>query len=261
MLVPKTLTALLVATAGASLLAGCSQGGPTPPTNPAPAATPAANALTPITTPSDGPRPGGAGCAPAGAGVPTDASSGPAVDVDGDGRADTVWLQPTRSGPFNIGITTASGATFYASYNSASPLPRRVLVANVDGAGTFAAIVSDGRAAGIFVVLGCSLTPARDSKGNPFVVDLAYANTGTGIGCATVAGSSGPGLVALNLPRNLTPASTTITRTAIRLNGYQASNGVSDTIDVSGDPNGPAATAARAITCGDLTMKANGVGQ
>ena len=257
-------TVVLALTAGAGLLAGCSAGGggsavaTSPPVSPATTAPAPSGPATSAVTPASGAV--GAGCAPAGTGMPAGAVSGPTVDVDGDGRADSMWLQRNADGTQLAGITTASGATFSASYSSASPLPRRVLVADVNGAGTIAAIVSDGRQAGLFTVLNCSLVPAMNPQGAQYTFDLGMGVNGTGIGCTKVAGTSATGLVGLKLNRDGAGKPVSVTRTAILLKGASASNGASDTVDVSGDPTGPAATTATQITCGDLTMKANGVG-
>ena len=100
----------------------------------------------------------------------------------------------------------------------------------------------------------------KNSQGARYTFDLGFGDAGRGVGCTRVAGTSGPGLVGLKLNRDGAGKPITVTRTAIRLNGTSASNGVSDTIDVSGDPTGLAATTATQISCGELTMKANGVG-
>jgi hypothetical protein len=201
----------------------------------------------------------GAGCAVNGTGIPAGAASGPTVDVDGDGRADSAWLQRNADGSQLVGITTASGATFGALYRSGSPIDRKVLVADVNGAGTIAVIVSDGRRASLFTVADCSLVPVRNAQGAQYSFDLGFGDAGTGIGCSRVTGTSGTGLVGLKLNRDTAGTPTTVNRTVIVLDGASARNGASDTIDVSGDPTGPAVTTATEITCGDLTMTANGV--
>ena len=269
MTVTRTSTVGLAVMVGAGLVAGCGAGGgasvvATPPSAGPATSTPGGPATSSVApasgTDAAGTRAVGAGCTPDGTGLPAGAVSGPTVDVDGDGRADSAWLQRNADGTQLAGITTASGATFGAPYSSASPLPRRVLVANVNGAGTMAAIVSDGRQAGLFMVVSCSLVPAKNPQGAQYTFDLGFGDGGTGIGCSRVAGTSGPGLVGLKLNRDGAGKPASVTRTAIRLNGTSASNGVSDTVDVSGDPTGPAATTATQITCGDLTMKADGIG-
>jgi hypothetical protein len=221
---------------------------------PASSATPAAAPSGSATPPVSSTR--GAGTGVAGAGCAVEGT----VDVDGDGRADSVWLQRNADGSQLVGITTASGATFGALYRSGSPIDRKVLVADVNGAGTIAVIVSDGRRASLFTVADCSLVPVHNPQGTQYTFDLGFGDAGTGIGCSGVTGRPGVGLVGLKLNRDAAGKPTAVVRTAIVVDGASASNGVSDTIDVSGDPTGPAVTTATEITCGDLTMKANGVG-
>lgn len=264
MTMTRTSTVVLAVTAGAGLLAGCSGGGGASavatslPVSPATSAPASSGSTTSSVAPASGAV--GAGCRPSGTGIPAGAASGPTVDVDGDGRADSVWLQRNADGTQLVGITTASGATLGAPYSSASPLNRTVLVADVNGAGTIATIVSDGRQAALFTVMNCSLVPVRNPQGAQYTFDLGLGVNGTGIGCSKVAGTSATGLVGLKLNRDGAGKPVSVTRTAILLKGASATNGASDTVDVSGDPTGPAATTATQITCGDLTMKANGVG-
>lgn len=266
----RTSTLVLAVAAGAGLLAGCSSGGGAPAVaTSAPASSASSTATSSAATSSvpttstsaaaSGSGTSSAGCAPQGSGIPAGAVSGPTVDVDGDGRPDSAWLQQNADGSQTVGITTASGATFGAPYRSGSPDPRRVLVADVTGSGTVAAIVSDGRRASLFRVLGCTLVPATNPQGDQYTFDLGFGNAGTGVGCSAVAGQ-GTGLVGLKLNRDSVGRPVSVTRTAVVLDGAAAHNGPSDTVDVSADPTGPAVTTATEITCGNLTMAANGIG-
>lgn len=262
-----TSTVVLAVVAGAGLLAGCSGGGGGD-AGPAPATTAAAAPTGPASTgvTSTAPAPSGTGagtstasgavgaatgCAPDGTGVPAGAASAPTLDVDGDGRADTAWLQGTTATPVVVGITTASGATFGADYSSASPVSRTMLVADVDGAGTIEAVVSDGRTASLYSVTGCEVVPTRNAQGAQYTFDLT-GTRGTGVGCSQVAGTSSSGLVGLQLDRDADGRPVSVTRTAIEIDGTTATNGPSDTVDVSADPTGPAATSATRVSCGDL---------
>ena len=128
------------------------------------------------TTPGNGSPGSGAGgsarpspgCAADGTGVPAGAASRLTIDVDGDGKPDTAWIQHNSGGTFLLGITTASRATFGAPYSSASPIPPSMLVAPVDDRGTVAAITSNGRAASLFVIHNCSLVPATNPQGRQY---------------------------------------------------------------------------------------------
>lgn len=215
------------------------------------------------TTPGNGGAGGAArpspGCAADGTGVPAGAASRLTIDVDGDGKPDTAWIQQNSGGKSLLGITTASGATFGAPYSSASPIPPSMLVAPVDDRGTVAAITSNGRAASLFVIHNCSLVPATNPQGRQYTFDLGVSGNGTGVGCSQVAGTTSRNLVGLKLNKDATGKPVSVRRTVVRIDGTSASNGPSDTVDVSGDPHGPAATTATQITCGDLTLNANGV--
>ena len=58
------------------------------------------------------------------------------------------------------------------------------------------------------------------------------------------------------------PATTTVDRTAVVLDGVRAVNGRSDSVDVRGAAkDGPAVTTARQVTCGDLNLDTDGVRQ
>ena len=136
---------MVVLSAGVVLLAGCGGGGgasaaatstatsmaatASPASSAPPAAAPSGSATPSVSsTRGAGPGTAGAGCAVEGTGIPAGAASGPTVDVDGDGRADSAWLLRNADGSQLVGITTASGATFSVVYRSGSPIDRKVLV-------------------------------------------------------------------------------------------------------------------------------------
>jgi len=180
-------------------------------------------------------------------------------DGDGDGKPDTAWIQQNSNGKSLLGITTASGATFGVPYSSASPIPPSMLVAPVDNRGTVAAITSNGRAASLFVVHNCSLVPATNPQGRQYTFDLGVSGNGTGVGCSQVTGTTSRNLVGLKLTKDAAGKPMSVRRTVVMIDGTSATNGPSDTVDISGEPDGSAATTATQITCGDLTVNANGV--
>lgn len=202
------------------------------------------------------------GCTPDGTGVPSAAVSNQTIDVDGDGRPDTEWIQTDPDGQVLLGITTASGATFGAQFSSGSPIAKSMLVADDTGSGEVVALASDGRQANLFVVDGCHLTPATNSQGSQYTFDLGFGDHGTGVGCSQVAGTSGRELVGLKVSTDASGAATTVDRTAVQIDGTRATNGPSDSIDVRGRSTSDAAiTTARAVTCGTRTLDADGVQQ
>lgn len=286
----RTGTAML-GVAGLLLLAGCTGSGGVAPTTAAPIAT--SSAVSSTSAPEVTGTPGGAGanggtgaggsggtgangastgggstrtpsagCTADGTGVPAGVVSNLTIDVDGDGKADTEWIQTDSGGQVLLGITTASGATFGAHFSSASPIARSMLVADATGNGEIVALAGDGRQANLFVVDGCHLTPATNDQGSQYTFDLGFGAYGTGIGCSQVVGTSGRQLVGLKLNLDASGNPTSVDRTVVQLDGTRATNGPSDSIDVRGRAvSDPAVTTAREITCATRTLSADGVRQ
>jgi hypothetical protein len=172
--------------------------------------------------------------------------------VDGDGRPDTVWIddQSPAGGGFPFGISTASGGVFSADFVSASPVQRSVLVADVTGTGEFVALASDGRQVQLWAISRCSLVPVQNVQGEQYAFDLGFTGYGTGVGCADIDGDGVRDLVGLKTD------GTSITSTAVDIDGDRATNGTSRTIADAG----PELTdLAHQVTCGDLTMARDGV--
>ena len=244
---------LPVALAGLVLLAGCSSGDDDPAA--APATTPQTTTAStpPPATGSPGSTVGGAaaGCPPTGFAL-TGTVNRPTLDVDGDGRADTEWIapQPTGDGPTRFGVQTASGDAITANLQSASPLPRSLLVADVTGDGELVALTSDGRAVQLWAVSDCQLVPVQDASGEQYAFDLGFTGYGTGVGCLDVDGDGVRDLA------GLLADGTTVTQTAIDLAGPRAANGTSRTVE---DAPADQLELARSVSCGDLALAADGV--
>jgi len=267
----RTHTVGSVALLGGVLLAACSSGesatpppvtsiasssSTQPPASSPPSSTTAPSTTTvPTTTAPPAPAPPAKGCAAAGSGVPAGATSKPIIDVDGDGRPDSGWI----NGSATFGITTASGATFSIPMELAGGGPRMVLVEDTDGKGTIAALASDGRTVELLLVKNCGLFPAKNAQGGNYEFDLGFRGTGTGVGCSQVAGTSGRSLVGLNVQLDGAGQPQDVRRTQIVLDGTSARNGATDTIPAAGNP--AAVQSGNQISCGDLTMNRDGVSE
>jgi len=193
------------------------------------------------------------GCAPTGSGIPAGATSRQIIDVDGDGRPDTGWIDRGTT----FGITTASGATFTIPMHLAGGGPRSVLVENPDSAGTITAVASDGRTAELLMVRDCALFPVTNAQGAHYEFDLGFRGTGTGVGCSQVTGTSGRSLVGLNVHLDNTGQPHDVGRTQVIITATTARNGATDTIPTTGNP--AAAASGSTISCGDLTIRHDGV--
>jgi hypothetical protein len=195
------------------------------------------------------------GCV-SGSGVPAGAAAKPSVDVDGDGRPDTAWIG-TDPGPDGVpfGVATAAGGGFSSTIQSASPVARSVLLADVTGHGEVVALASDGRQVLLYGISGCSFVPIKNPQGQQYAFDLGFTGFGTGVGCVDANGDGTTDLVGLKVVDS-DNGEGTIQRTVIELDGSNARNGATDSVPVT---RAPLADEARTVTCGDLTLDQDGV--
>jgi hypothetical protein len=198
-----------------------------------------------------------AGCPSVGRAIPPGTATKPTVDVDGDGRADTAFIatSPDSTGGVAFGVRTASGAVLSATIRSASPVARSVLFADVTGHGEVIALASDNRQVQLWSVSGCQLVAEQNVQGQQYAFDLGFTGYGTGVGCVDADGDGTTDLVGLEYVPEPQGAGT-IQRTIVVLTGPQARNGATDTVPVT---RASMVDEAHSVTCGDLTMAANGV--
>lgn len=254
------LTAALAA--AGLLLAGCGtdDGGggasSSSPATSAPASDPATT--TPAPTASAEPTPAvGAGCAATDGGIPDGAASTEIVDVDGDGRADTAWI--TGGADRTFGVTTASGATFSAPIESASPIPASAVVNVVGADATPIALVDLGRQAQLFSLADCAVTQTTDQGGQPYVFDRGFGDQGTGVGCTAVDGV----LQLAGLLATEEGDGWTVTRTLVDLTdaGKVATNGTVEVVAQGAAATDAVVTTAQEVSCGDLVAGAGGLSE
>lgn len=219
-----------------------------PSTAPTTAATSPAPTVPPTTT-----APVANGCPPGGSGVPAGAISRQTIDVDGDGRPDTLWLM-SAAAPARMGITTASGASFETPLTFAGGSQPSALVADVTGNGSqIIAFGFNSRVVDLLRIINCGFAVVTNPQGQPYTFDLGFTGYGTGVGCVDANGDGVRDLVGLNIVRDGAGQATSITRTVITLQGAKAANGQTYTVSVT-----PAAlTSASTVTCGDAVV-ANG---
>jgi len=248
---PLTLSALATT---ALLLAGCTGGDDVASGTPAvtPAGTPPATTAPPTADPAGGtqqPAAPAAGCTGTGAAAPAAAATVETIDLDGDGVGDALWIADD-GGTRTVGVTTAGGATLTHPVDLAGPAGATAFALRPDPAGPAMVLVSDNRVADLLVVQDCALVDATDTRGEPWQFDQGFAGQGTGVGCVDLDGDGTLDLAGLNLVDD------TVTRTQIRVDGTVASAGASDQVAAGTDA---ARESARAITCGDRTLTADGV--
>jgi hypothetical protein len=188
---------------------------------------------------------------------PAGAATKQTLDVDGDGKPDTLWIatQPGSDGGVPFGITTAAGGTFGTTIRSASPVARSVMVADVTGKGELIALASDGRQVLLYGISACSFVAEMNAQGDQYAFDLGFTGFGTGVGCVDANGDGTTDLVGLKFEPESNGAGT-ISRTIVVLDGPQARNGATDTVPVT---RASEADEAQMVSCGDVTLAQDGV--
>jgi hypothetical protein len=247
---------VLIATAALVLAAGCGDDNPTT-AAPTPSASASAASDAPAVSPTaaNDPSPASRGCPAKGPGVPSDATTSRAVDVDGDGRMDTVWAVGS-GGQLLAGITTASGATSRVTKGFAGGVGPFILAADADERGTIVVLVGNNRGQSLYRWSDCRIQPVLNPDGEQYGFDAGFAGNGTGIGCSRVKGAAHRDLVGLNLEGDASSPTRTVKRTQIVLDGLRAHNGLVDRLAVK---KGSAAEAsATTVSCGDLTPERGG---
>jgi hypothetical protein len=203
-------------------------------------------AAVPVTTPH---AHGTAGCGPGGGPSPGAASQ----DVSAVyGEPATLWISSSV-----IGIATAHGYS-QAAIESPSPLQRSALIIDAQQDGNHQVIVDTGREAILYVVSGCTISPAVDQRGQSFRFDVGHRrDAGDGVGCSDL--GDGRRLVGLLQQRDdLDQPLLAVRRTEIDLDGPVATPGRSDVVTATSKQD-PAWTTAADISCGDRTLEQDGV--
>lgn len=217
--------------------------------------------------PSHEPTPPGTGTGDAGAtrdacrgdvtDAPADAGVGRVPDLDGDGRPDRVWVGADGSTRL-VGVITAAGGGDVLGLPTASPVPLSAVVVDVDLQPPTEILVSDNRTVWLFVFDECGLQPVVGSDGTPWIFDLGFRGTGTGVGCLTDEG--GRALAGLNITDTRRDA-VEWTRTVVRLDGARATAGPTET-GVFRQPEGAGAIELlHTVACGDVTIGEDGIHQ
>jgi hypothetical protein len=206
------------------------------------------------------PSPSGEGCAGDGPQVPagTGVGSGQIVDVDGDGRPDTGWLAVHQDGSRQLGVATAAGGGDAVAIDSASPVALTLLVVDADEQPPVELFVSDGRTVELWAFADCRLAPVTNPEDEPYLFDLGFRGTGTGVGCRDVRG--GRELVGLNVTDD-NGTEVDWTRTVIERDGLAASNGLTDDGRFERPADDAAIELLHTVSCDDVTITNDGIRQ
>jgi hypothetical protein len=188
------------------------------------------------------------GCPAGGTAIPAGAGRATTADLDGDGRADTIWLADAGQ-VRELGVRTATGAGFSTAFDSAAPLAASAEAGLVQG-GVPVILLDTGRSAQVYTVADCHLVATRNAQGRQYTFDRGFTGYGTGAGCPVIGDSRR--LVGY-LAKNAGPGTRfTVTRTLVNLTdgGRRAGNGTTTTLGTSLSAGSPTVKAALSFTCG-----------
>jgi hypothetical protein len=232
---------------------------PTPPQTTATSQTVETTAPTPSSTvPPRTTTPPTTGCTDGQPDIPDGAGTGEVIDLDDDGRRDTAWLAGDPGGSRQLGVRTAGGGGDVAEISSASPVGLVVLVVDADEKPPVELLVSDNRTVQLWAFADCQLQPVIGPDGAPYLFDLGFRGTGTGVGC--VGTGQERDLVGLNITED---DGTDIkwSRTVVELDGLQATHGETVTGSFQQPDDAGAIELLHTVTCGELSIDQDGIRQ
>lgn len=188
------------------------------------------------------------------------AAEGEVVDLDGDGRRDTLWMASPANGGREMGVVTAAGGGDKVPILSASPLAAVALAVDADEEPPVELFVSDNRQVQLWAFQDCKLQQVVDARGEPYLFDLGRTGYGTGAGCVDADGDGRRDLVGLNETGR---DDTTVdwSRTIIERDGLQAANGATDTGTYRIGEDDAAIELLHTVSCGDLEIDSDGIRQ
>jgi hypothetical protein len=187
------------------------------------------------------------GCPAGGTAIPSGAGTARTVDLDGDGKADTIWLKDIGSNR-TLGVRTASGAGFTRTFQSAAP-QAAVAFANRLSDGSAVILLDTGRAVPLYAVVGCRIVPGLNAQGQQYTFDLGFTGYGTGVGCPVI--GSHRRLAGYNTSEQPGGLSK-VTRTTITLSagGAKARNGSAVTLGTKFTNSSATFKIAHTVACG-----------
>jgi len=229
----------------------------TPVTTPAPStpapSTPATS--TPVATDASAAPP--AGALAAAQEVPVGAGTATTVDLDGDGRPDTLWLADV-DGARTLGATTTAHGTSSVVFEDAAPQPATASAA-VLASGAPVVLLDTSRSVQVYGyrVEDPGLVVVPDREGAQYSFSLGFTGYGTGLACEQQA--DGLHLYGENATTDDAGTLWKVTRTevVVDVDRPRATNGTTTTVGQDLPADDPAVPAARGTTCGDVAAVAS----
>jgi hypothetical protein len=197
--------------------------------------------------------PGGCAVATHGS-VPAGAASRKVGDLDGDAKADTVFVTAGEDGGKQFGVVTAGGLLSTWTADDASGVEPSVLgVVDSNQDGRPEIWVNPGRHVVLLGFTDCALQPYRNAEDQPYEFSIGFEDTGTGVGCVDVDHDGRRDLVGLK-GGEAKDGKVAWTRTIVKLDGTQARNGATDGGTYTSPKDDAAIALLHDVTCGDETF-------
>lgn len=188
------------------------------------------------------------GCAPGGPALPAGAKPVSTADLDGDGKADSIWLADP-GGTRTLGVRTARGARFTTSFTSAAPQSATAVAGRL-GSGAAVILLDTGRSVSLYAVIDCKIVPSVNVKGTQYTFDKGFTGYGSGVACPVIGSTR-------KLAGYLATASSDgstfkVTRTVIDLSrgGAKATNGSTTTLGTALPASSLIVKVAQGVGCG-----------
>ncbi|MFB9375654.1 hypothetical protein ACFFKU_17950 [Kineococcus gynurae] len=183
-------------------------------------------------------------------GPPAGAGSATVVDLDGDGRPDTLWLADV-DGVRTLGVTTTGHGTQSVPFTSAAPQAASASAAILQG-GQPVVLLDTGRSVLLYGyrVENPGLVELTNPQGQQYTFGLGFTDVGTGLQCRP--GDDGLDLYGVDA-RSGPDERWTVTRTrvVVDVNRSSAHNDATTTVVSGVTADDPAVAGAHGTVCGD----------
>ena len=189
------------------------------------------------------------GCPAGGLAVPENANRAETVDLDGDGKKDTLWL--ADQGDIRVlGVETASGARMATVFTNGGQASANA-VGGLLGDKSAVILLDFSREARLYGVIDCKIFGYENAQGHQYTFDEGFTGHGTGVGCPEI-GSQGRRLVGYLAEPGGYGDGYKVTRTLINLDRKEvvATNGITETVNEGVPESNSDVKKAKQIICG-----------
>ena len=190
----------------------------------------------------------GKGCTSGEQQTPRGVTTVATADLDGDGKADRIWLGDTGSKRY-LGVIYSAGGGRSITFTSAAP-EAATAVAGRLSSGAAIILLDTGRSVSLYSVVDCAIVATRNAQGAQYSFDKGFTGYGTGVACPTIGGAERlAGYLAK--PVGSGGKAFDVTRTTIDVTdgGRRASNGTKATLGSKLSASDATVKIAQSVSC------------